>query len=400
MHKPLVVSYGLGVDSWAAIIGLRRQNIRPDLILFADTGNERQETYDYLPVAQRWLQSVGFPPVTVVKNVVQDFMHWPKYHSLGENCLTNGTLPSLAFGFKSCSLKWKVAPQNAFCEQWATAQAAWAAGQRVTKVIGYDAGPKDQRRYNEAIKGQDTDPKYNYWYPLIEWGWDRERCIAEIRKENLPGWSDWTGKTWVESGGQPVKSACIFCPATQPEELQHFKKIYLRYIVIMEARALPRLEGHIPQDELDRQYETKLAAWRLRCQEIDAENARPKRDGGKRAQKELPKQPRRGRNATGVLGLWRRGRKGNRGGKKMPGMMTQFIREHKLLPAEEIDHLMATAPQEIIDNQQAFAGGLEIPEWHDFIEQFTPEDMGEPLPKLNLQMKSVCAGCECSCIAT
>jgi hypothetical protein len=94
------------------LVELARQNVRPDLILFANTGNEKQETYDYLPVINDWLERKEFPRVTVVRNVVQDFKHWPPYYSLGENCLTNGTLPSLAFGFKSCSQKWKVTPQN------------------------------------------------------------------------------------------------------------------------------------------------------------------------------------------------------------------------------------------------------------------------------------------------
>lgn len=101
---------------------------------------------------------------------------------------------------------------------------------------------------------------------------------------------------------------------------------------------------------------------------------------------------------TGVLGLWRRGRKGTRGGKKMPGMMTDYIREHNLLPQAEIDHLIATAPQAIIDNQEAFENGAEIPEWHDFIEAFSEEDMGQQMPKLELAMRTVCDGCECSCV--
>lgn len=386
MKQPLVVSYGLGVDSTAALFGLRRRGIRPDLILFADTGNERHEVYRYLPTMQQWLASVGFPPVTVVRYVVQDFAHYPEYRSLGENCLTNGTLPSLAFGFKSCSLKWKVAPQNKFCDQWQPAIDCWAAGGKVRKVIGYDAGPKDKKRYAQAVGVE--DPKYDYWYPLIDWGWDRERCIKEIVAEDLPGWSDWTGKTWVDRGGQPVKSACYFCPATQPEELHHFKRIYLQYIVIMEARARPRLQGHIPQEELDREYAAKLAQW-------EAVNG-PLADYDPDSETDKP--PKRALQEDGVLGLWRRGRKGTRGGKKMPGMMTDYIREHKLLPEAEIDHLIATAPQEIIDNQVKFSNGMEIPEWHDFIEAFTPEDMGDGVPRLELPMQSVCKGCECNCV--
>jgi hypothetical protein len=341
MKQPLVIAYGLGVDSTAAIVQLVQLGYIIDLILFADTGNEKQETYDYLPIFNKWLRRMRQPQVTVVRNVVQDFKHWPPYKSLGENCLTNGTLPSLAFGFKSCSLKWKVAPQNKFCDAWQPAIDWWygegkttqrpcgkgfmtvpLASRKVRKVIGYDASPKDQKRFAHS-QGLE-DPLYDYWYPLIDWGWDRDECKRQIALAGLP---------------VPPKSACYFCPATQPEELHEFRKVYLRYIVIMEARAEPRLEV--------------------------------------------------------IEGLWRNGTKGTRGGKKKPGKMTTYIREHGLLPAEEIDDLVSRAPTEILDNQQAFATGAEIPEWHDFIEAFTPEDaLGDTgAGSHRLPMLGGCNGC-------
>ena len=48
--SPLVVAYGLGVDSTAMLIEFADRAIRPDLILFADTGGEKPETYQYLAV--------------------------------------------------------------------------------------------------------------------------------------------------------------------------------------------------------------------------------------------------------------------------------------------------------------------------------------------------------------
>jgi hypothetical protein len=307
--QPLAVAYGLGVDSTAALVGLRRLNLVPHLIMFADTGNEKQETYDYLPVINEWLTSVGFPQVTVVRKVVKDFKHWPPYYSLGENCLTNGTLPSLAFGFKSCSLKWKVYPQDQFCKRWTPAVNWWKKGGKVAKIIGYDNSAKDRKRYAQALDVSGEDPRYDYWYPLIEWGWDRERCKVEIQAAGLP---------------VPPKSACYFCPATQPEELHELKKVYLRYIVVMEARARPRLEK--------------------------------------------------------IEGLWRNGVKGTKGGKAKPGRMTQYIMDHGLLPAEEVEKLEREAPKEIVDKINQHALGLQTPAWHDFIEAFTPEDGLDEIP--------------------
>ena len=147
---PTAVTYGMGVDSTAALIEMARQGIRPDLILFADTGGEKQQTYDYEPVFQDWLRQEGFPEIITVRYEPRNFKNWPPYFTLEDNCLTNGTLPSLAFGFKSCSLKWKVAPQNKFVQAWPPAQEAWSNGQKVIKVIGYDAGPSDIKPPNHA----------------------------------------------------------------------------------------------------------------------------------------------------------------------------------------------------------------------------------------------------------
>ena len=94
---PLVVAYGLGVDSTAMLIEFAARGIRPDLILFADTGGEKPETYAYLPVIQEYLTRVNFPPVVTVR-------YQPKraaYHTLEGQCLHTGTLPSLAYGGKS-----------------------------------------------------------------------------------------------------------------------------------------------------------------------------------------------------------------------------------------------------------------------------------------------------------
>lgn len=196
---PLCVSYGLGVDSTAMLVGLHKHGIRPDLITFADTGNEKPETYAYLPHIQAWLAAVGFPPVVVVKYEPKRFKH-EAYSTLEGNCISNRTLPSLAFGGKGCSLKWKTAPQNAHREKrWPLGQAAIKRGEGIVVAIGYDCSPADSRRSTLV-----NDEIYRYWYPLRTWGWLREQCKAEIAAVGLP---------------VPMKSACTFCPATKPHEL-------------------------------------------------------------------------------------------------------------------------------------------------------------------------------------
>jgi hypothetical protein len=138
--QPVVVANGVGVNSFALLIYMKRSDWRPDLILHADPGSEFPQTYDYIPVMKRALDRWGFPTITVVRYVPSNFKHWPPYYTLEEDCFTNGTLPSLAFGFKSCSQKWEVAPQNKYCESRSPAIECWQQGGRVLKLIGYDAG--------------------------------------------------------------------------------------------------------------------------------------------------------------------------------------------------------------------------------------------------------------------
>lgn len=43
MSTPLTVAYGMGVDSTAVLVGMKKRGQRPDKILFADVGAEKQE---------------------------------------------------------------------------------------------------------------------------------------------------------------------------------------------------------------------------------------------------------------------------------------------------------------------------------------------------------------------
>jgi hypothetical protein len=219
---PLVMADGLGVNSTALLTGLFRAEVRPDLILFADTGSEKPETYAYLDIRRHWLRRVGFPDLIVVR---RRGVRVPD-ESLEDQCLRTGTLPSLAYGGKSCSLKWKVAPQDKFCNHWPPAVRCWRSGQRVIKAIGYDAGPSDGRRIKEF-----RDPKYCFWYPLREFGLDRAACIDLIRSEGLP---------------VPCKSACFFCPATKKPELVQLHSLHpdlLGRALAIERKALPKLRS-------------------------------------------------------------------------------------------------------------------------------------------------------------
>jgi len=205
---PVIVCFGGGVDSTALLVAMKRAGIRPDLITFADTGGEKPETYEHVRAMDEWLIKVGFPTVSWC---VKKTMPTTGYSDLSGNCVDNETLPSLAFGMKSCSIKWKQTPQDQFLKGvtkgpnkraphplWIEAQ---AKGVKPIKLIGYDAGKADLRRSKNL---KDSDADFRYVYPLQDLGWVREDCIQAIIEEGLP---------------VPIKSACWFCPASQKWEL-------------------------------------------------------------------------------------------------------------------------------------------------------------------------------------
>src|SRR3546814_15082021 len=71
-----------------------------------------------------------------------------------------------------------------------------------------------------------TSDLFECRYPLREWGWDRAACIARIEAAQLP---------------VPPKSSCFICGAMKPDEVRALPSWCLRLIVLVEARAAPRL---------------------------------------------------------------------------------------------------------------------------------------------------------------
>ncbi len=209
--RPLVVACGAGVNSTAVLVGLEERGIRPDLILFADTGGEKPETYAFLVELRRWIVEVDFPELVVVRN---DGMHG----TLEQECQTNGVLPSKAYGYAGCSDKYKARPQKKYLKTWQPALDCWEAGEKVWRAIGYHAGEP-----HRAVKFEDD--LFRYWHPLIAWNWDQNDCTEAIKRAGLP---------------IPPKSACFYCPSSTKREVfwlqQHHPDLFAR-AVAMERNA-------------------------------------------------------------------------------------------------------------------------------------------------------------------
>jgi hypothetical protein len=208
-----IVSYGGGTNSAAMLLGLHEHGERPGAIVFADTGGEKPHTYKHLLTMQAWCEAHGFPSISIVRG---DQPQQVRDGSLEGECLRLGALPSKALGFGSCSDKWKIAPQA----QWIAAR----YDQPVVRLIGYHAGERER-----ADRGRREGMRF----PLIEWDWDYEDCLAIIQRAGLP---------------LPGKSACFFCPSSKAREILDLRDRYpelLARALEIERRALAG-EGQAP----------------------------------------------------------------------------------------------------------------------------------------------------------
>jgi len=113
---------------------MHRRGLRPDLITFADTGGEKPGTYEFIPVFTQWLVDRGFPAPAICRYQPQDKtteryrqatadvaqalglrlsdLQIDRLAGLYGNMVANDTLPGIAFGPKSCSIKWKIEGQE------------------------------------------------------------------------------------------------------------------------------------------------------------------------------------------------------------------------------------------------------------------------------------------------
>ena len=179
-----VISFGGGVNSTALIVQCYRSGLKFDHIIFADTRGEKPKTYEHIEKMQGWLADRKLPPVTIVKEA----------NGLEDDCITRETLPGKAFGFGSCSERFKVRPQRRWVKQQGITDAMW--------LVGIHAGEAHRAR---RVLNQRADVRF----PLIEWGWGQAECVNAIAEAGLE---------------VPVKSACFFCPAMRKPEVIQLSK--------------------------------------------------------------------------------------------------------------------------------------------------------------------------------
>lgn len=175
-----VIAYGGGVNSVAMVLLMIEKGIPFEHVLFSDTKGEKPGTYSYNQMFSDFLREKGLPGITNIS----------RSGSLYNDCIERKRLPSIAYGFKSCSEAWKRRPYVQFLIQNDLFP--------VVTFKGIDAGEPERIRPQQETREQIR-------YPLVEFDMDREDCKAYILQQGLP---------------LPPKSACFFCPSSSPEDVR------------------------------------------------------------------------------------------------------------------------------------------------------------------------------------
>lgn len=214
-EKIKIATYGGGVNSTAMILLLMEQEIKLDYIVFADTGGEKPNTYEYIKYFNSYLVDKLYTPIKIIKRSdktksIDD--------TLRDEIIRRETLPAIAFGFKTCSLKWKVEPSDRYIKSILKKEQY-----PYIKYVGYDTD--EEHRIKKTIY-----PKYELRYPLIDAEFDRADCKKYIEKCGLK---------------VPPKSSCYFCPSMKGYEIIELQKQYpelLTDALAIEKNAMPNLD--------------------------------------------------------------------------------------------------------------------------------------------------------------
>lgn len=205
-RHPVVLSYGLGVDSTALLLRWLHEPDSRDfelselLVITAMTGDEWPRTGQlvgehivprlaaagvrYAQVGRRsGSQTDGIVVFDDSRAATQ--LYLAGAYKLSDELRAAGTVPQTG-GARLCSAKAKGWPLDRFLEQHVEGP--------FRQAIGFEAGEilRARRDAEHDLAGRTG------FYPLIEWGWDRAGCERYIeRHTGVPDWG---------------KSACGFCP--------------------------------------------------------------------------------------------------------------------------------------------------------------------------------------------
>ena len=206
-----VLSYGGGRQTVAMLELVRQGKLpRPDRIVIADTGREKQSTWDYLEEVG---QSIAAACGLVVEIAPRSLAYVDMYGHNGDLLLPvytpTGKLPAF------CSSEWKGSVVNRYMKLTALgytpsdvqAMSNEEARQQIKRTapgfVSWIGFALDERN---RIKGREGRS-----FPLVDLGLTKHDCIDIIKRAGLP---------------LPPPSSCFMCPHMSNEQWRHVRDEY------------------------------------------------------------------------------------------------------------------------------------------------------------------------------
>ena len=200
-----VLSFGGGVNSVALMILLLREGLPLDEAVFADTGGEVPETYDYLSIAKDYLGDHGVPLTVLSKGgrTLYD-VAWDRH-----------VFPSAIW-------------------RWSTRDFKITPIQRHYRSLGSHINQYLAIARDEIHRMKDSRVDYvTNLFPLIDHHMTRADCVALIEDAGLP---------------VPQRSSCFFCPFNS---VDRWRWLYDTHPDLFEkAMALEERSKHFPSQRL------------------------------------------------------------------------------------------------------------------------------------------------------
>lgn len=202
------------------MIHLVNEGMPFDEALFADTGGELPETYDYMKIARRYLSSHG-KRLKVVRS---------GNGALMETCRRRRVIPSQIWRWSTRD--YKITPIHAYYR---------SLGVHVNEYMGI--------AYDEITRLKRSSEEYiTTLFPLVDAKFTRSDCVRIIEEEGLP---------------VPPKSGCYFCPFNNEERWADLRARHPR--LYGRAVALEEQSKYFPRQTLvDPHIKKRLAVAGLR----------------------------------------------------------------------------------------------------------------------------------------
>lgn len=192
-----VLSLGAGTQS-SALLMLALRGELPDWIppldaaIFADTGDEPKQVYDYLAVLERECGRYGVPLYVVNGADGIPLSEWatsrePKADNLGIPAFIKHDDGTQGLARRRCTGRFKIAPIK---RQVRELLGGKTHGKTALQLIGMS--------FDEVSRLRTSDVGYiKHAWPLVDMRWRRQQSIDYLRRIGLP---------------DPPRSACVYCP--------------------------------------------------------------------------------------------------------------------------------------------------------------------------------------------